>query len=58
MKPFVTHACLLSLVFLLGQMSSVPLVTITGELRQWHTVTLTLDGPEADERFERSQPVS
>ena len=56
MKPFVTHACLLSLVFLTGQTSSVPLVTLTGELRQWHTVTLTLDGPQADERSSDPNP--
>ncbi len=29
--------------------SPVRLVTIGGELRQWHKVTLTLDGPQAEE---------
>ncbi|BCS32063.1 hypothetical protein TBR22_A12680 [Luteitalea sp. TBR-22] len=29
---------------------------ITGELRQWHTVTLTLDGPRADERDSDPNP--
>ncbi len=56
MKPSVTHACLLSLVSLIGQTSTVPRTTITGELRQWHSVTLTLDGPEGDERSNEPNP--
>lgn len=31
-------------------------VTFTGELRQWHAVTLTLDGPFAHERDEQPNP--
>jgi Domain of unknown function (DUF5060)/Putative collagen-binding domain of a collagenase len=31
-------------------------VAITGELRQWHKVTLTLDGPFADERDDSPNP--
>ncbi len=31
-------------------------VEISGELRQWHKVTLTLDGPWADERDEQPNP--
>ena len=30
--------------------------TIAGELRQWHKVTLTLDGPQADERATDPNP--
>jgi hypothetical protein len=29
---------------------------VSGELRQWHKVTLTLDGPEADERSQTPNP--
>ena len=32
-------------------------VRISGELKQWHKVTLTLDGPFAHERDQRAQPV-
>ena len=31
-------------------------VSISGELRQWHKVTLTLDGPQADERSNTPNP--
>jgi hypothetical protein len=31
-------------------------VSITGELRQWHKVTLTLTGPQADERSNAPNP--
>ena len=31
-------------------------VSISGELRQWHKVTLTLDGPEADEASNAPNP--
>ena len=31
-------------------------VAVTGELRQWHKVTLTLDGPFARERDTRPNP--
>ena len=41
--------CLLFGVFLSGQRPTGQTIIITGELRQWHPVTLTLDGPEADE---------
>ena len=32
-------------------------VSISGELRQWHKVTLTLSGPQAEERVDRTEPV-
>jgi hypothetical protein len=31
-------------------------VAVSGELRQWHKVTLTLDGPQADERSNSPNP--
>ena len=31
-------------------------VVISGELKQWHKVTLTLDGPFADERDNEPNP--
>ncbi|MGE5126626.1 MAG: DUF5060 domain-containing protein, partial [Betaproteobacteria bacterium] len=40
-------ACCLS--WAVGQAAAAP-VTISGELKQWHKVTLTLDGPFARER--------
>jgi hypothetical protein len=33
-----------------------PGIVVTGELRQWHKVTLTLDGPSAGERDTRPNP--
>ena len=38
--------------------SSARGVEIGGELRQWHKVTLTLDGPQADERASDPESVS
>ena len=38
------------------QAYQVPEVSITGELRQWHKVTLTLAGPHADERATAPNP--
>src|SRR6187401_3323801 len=32
-----------------GQRGPTSSVAVTGELRQWHKVTLTLDGPQASE---------
>jgi hypothetical protein len=37
-----------------GQKS--PAVSVAGELRQWHKVTLTLNGPEADEQSTAANP--
>ena len=45
----LTLVCLLFGVVLAGQRPTGQTIIITGELRQWHPVTLTLDGPEADE---------
>jgi hypothetical protein len=49
MKPSLTLACLLSVGLPLGQIPPTALVTITGELRMWHKVTLTLNGPQSAE---------
>ena len=46
---------LLSVGLLLAQ-DRAPRVVISGELRQWHKVTLTLDGPEAAEVGEDLNP--
>jgi len=55
MKPSLTLACLLSAVLPLGQTSPAR-VTISGELRQWHKVTLTLNGPESAESSNDPNP--
>ncbi len=40
-----------------GQPASSPgAAQVSGELRQWHKVTLTLDGPQADERGNEPNP--
>ena len=31
-------------------------VSVSGDLRQWHKVTLTLDGPQADETANDPNP--
>src|SRR5581483_5684567 len=36
--------------------STIQPVRISGELRQWHKVTLTLDGPQADEAANDPNP--
>lgn len=43
---------------LLAQRSAAPAaaVTVSGELRQWHKVTLTLDGPQAEESANDPNP--
>jgi hypothetical protein len=33
-----------------------PKIELSGELKQWHKVTLTLDGPQADERDNQPNP--
>jgi len=38
------------------QPASMKSVSIDGELRQWHKITLTLDGPQADERANDPNP--
>jgi Domain of unknown function (DUF5060)/Putative collagen-binding domain of a collagenase len=38
------------------QPSSTKSVSVSGELRQWHKVTLTLDGPQADESASDPNP--
>ena len=53
MRP--TRHTVLALLFVLSVASTfaarqqTPGVTVSGELRQWHTVTLTFDGPQTDE---------
>ncbi len=42
-------ACFLSFVLLPGAPAWAADVSISGELRQWHKVSLTLDGPQASE---------
>ena len=42
-------ACCVSFLFLLGASAWAADASISGELRQWHKVTLTLDGPERSE---------
>ncbi len=39
-------------LFVLTALSAAAATDITGELRQWHKVTLTFDGPEASEQSE------
>lgn len=39
-----------------GQNSNAADVVLSGELRQWHKVTLTLDGPQADELSDAPNP--
>ena len=39
-----------------GQTSKTADVVLSGELRQWHKVTLTLDGPQADELGDAPNP--
>lgn len=46
----------LALIWAVASASAQPTVTITGELRQWHKVTLTLDGPFARERDTKPNP--
>ncbi|TWU28644.1 DUF5060 domain-containing protein [Bythopirellula polymerisocia] len=41
--------CFVSFVFLLGLSAKGEGTSISGELRQWHKVTLTIDGPQASE---------
>jgi hypothetical protein len=60
-KPLLTivAAALLvaTQVWLHGQQpAEVPAVRVTGEPRQWHKVTLTLDGPEASETSTAPNP--
>jgi hypothetical protein len=55
-KEYVTLTCLLVVASLAGQTSTAERVRITGDVRQWHTVTLTLDGPQADERSNEPNP--
>jgi len=38
------------------QIASRPKVTVSGELRQWHKVTVTLDGPAAEETAVEPNP--
>src|SRR6186997_1906123 len=47
-----------TLVALAQQRRSLPNagLTITGELKQWHKVTLTFDGPQADESSTAPNP--
>ena len=42
-------ACCVGFVLLLGASAWAADASISGELRQWHKVTLTLDGPQASE---------
>ena len=51
-KLLVTGTVFLVLVsasVLHGRRQAAPGVAVSGELRQWHKVTLTLDGPQSDE---------
>ena len=64
MKMPVTIVC--ALIFLCGSSHSAPVqprrpdgdgsAVVSGELRQWHKVTLTLDGPFAHERDDEPNP--
>ena len=59
---YITYCAMLALVFVMLSFTRFSKVadhtdgngnvTITGELRQWHTVTLTFDGPECSETDE------
>jgi hypothetical protein len=50
--PFIV-----SFIGLVSALSSLRAeVVVSGELKQWHKVTLTLDGPTADERDTRPNP--
>ena len=49
-------AAFLTFSFLISFASAADGVAITGELRQWHKVTLTLDGPQADEQDTAPNP--
>jgi hypothetical protein len=39
-----------------GQRSPAPPIAVTGELRQWHKVTLTVDGPQTSETAASPNP--
>lgn len=41
-------------IALVGNIKSLAQPQISGELRQWHTITLTFDGPQADEQDENN----
>jgi len=45
----IVKLLLLVLLFCTGQISAKSVAEIKGELKKWHTVTLTFDGPESDE---------
>jgi hypothetical protein len=47
---FVTGVCASVAAVMYAEQQASPLVEITGELRQWHKVTVTLNGPVGDER--------
>lgn len=54
-QPCLAIAFLLT-ISLAGSSVASDIVTITGELKQWHKVTLTLDGPHAHERDTNPNP--
>jgi hypothetical protein len=70
LRPFFLIVSALSLALLRGHSNATagesgrpsrptdapPRVRITGELRQWHKITLTLDGPAASERDQAPNP--
>lgn len=59
MNRIIPNCALLSLLTLFFASLAVHAndsVAITGELKQWHKVTLTLDGPFAKERDTEPNP--
>jgi hypothetical protein len=55
-KTAVLVALMIALPLARQARPSAGLVDVGGELRQWHKVTLTLDGPPADERANDPNP--
>ncbi len=48
-QPKLSHVLLILALFILTYSLNAQTANISGELKKWHTVTLTFDGPSADE---------
>ena len=59
MRALFSTALLVSLsAWTIGaqRVATTTVVTVSGELRQWHKVTLTIDGPQGDESSDAPSP--
>ena len=54
--PLAFSRCTFVILLLVGLGVQAAVPAITGELKQWHKVTLTLDGPQASETDNEPNP--